>query len=168
MAFYGSIVFGIVGIVFASIQACECCKGACGGYRGRNKMFAIYGAVATIWQVVPFVMYLSFYLATKRVVDVLLKFGIGAEVFDAILGVLLVCVLLAVSLVVTRGINTFLSWAAAKSPHSRLGYAPGYAPRFGLQAAAPRKNYRANFAQPCQIITSSDCVCVDLCANLQN
>lgn len=118
VAFYGSIVFGIVGIVFASIQACECCKGACGGYRGRNKMFAIYGAVATIWQVVPFIMYLSFYLATKRVVDVLLKFGIGAEVFDAILGVLLVCVLLAVSLVVTRGINTVLSWAAAKSPHS--------------------------------------------------
>jgi len=118
MAFYGSIIFGICGIVFASIQACVCCKGACGGYRGRNKMFAIYGAVATIWQLVPFIMYLSFYLATKRVIDVLVKFGIGVEIFNAILNVLLACVLLAVSLIVTRGINTFLSWVASQSPHS--------------------------------------------------
>ena len=118
VAFYGSIVFGICGIVFASMQACVCCKGACGGYRGRNKMFAYYGAVATIWQLIPFIMYLSFYLAAKRVVDVLVKFGIGAEIFDAIMNILLVCVLLAVSLIVTRGINTLNSWLAAKSPHS--------------------------------------------------
>jgi hypothetical protein len=120
VAFYGSILFGICGIVFASIQGCVCCKGACGGYRGQNKMFAIYGAVATIWQLIPFIMYLSFYLATERVVKVLLKFGIAqiADIFNTILSVLLICVLLASSLIVSRGINAFLSWTASQSPHS--------------------------------------------------
>ena len=121
------------------MQACVCCKGACGGYRGRNKMFAYYGAVATIWQLIPFIMYLSFYLAAKRVIDVLVKFGIGAEIFDAIMNILLVCVLLAVSLIVTRGINTLNSWLAAKSPHSADSptAAPVIVQASGIIQAAP-------------------------------
>ena len=81
-------------------------------------MFAAYGAVACIWQLIPFVLYLIFYLSTKRVVDVLVKFGVNSQVFEGILTVLLVCVLLAVSLVLTRSINAYLSWKAAKLPHS--------------------------------------------------
>ena len=81
-------------------------------------MFAIYGAVASVWQLIPTSMYLIFYLAVSRVVKVLVDFGIDSTIFQGILTVLLVCVLLAVALFLTRAINAAFSWTAAKSPHS--------------------------------------------------
>lgn len=126
VAFYGSIGMGICGIVFASMQACSCCQGSCGGMQQQTKMFAVYGAIAASWQVVPLALYLSMYLAVAKVIAVLNAYGdeIG-QAFAPLTNTLLYCVILAASLIFSRGIGAGLSWVAAKMPHSSKAKAAG-------------------------------------------
>ena len=92
----------------------------------QTKIFAVYGAIAAAWQVIPFALYLSLYLAVMKVIAVLSKYGDAVGVaFLPLTNTLLYCVLLAASLVFSRGIGALQSWVAAKVPHSSKAKAAG-------------------------------------------
>lgn len=51
-ACYGGFFFGLMSLIFASINVCNCCKDCCGGYQGQFRCFGIYSIVSSVWQLI--------------------------------------------------------------------------------------------------------------------
>jgi len=52
VACYGGFFFGLISLIFASINVCNCCKGCCGGFQGQFRCLGIYSIVSAVWQLV--------------------------------------------------------------------------------------------------------------------
>lgn len=117
--FYGGVLFGILGIIFCGIINCACCgPKSCGGYQGQFKAYAIVSAVGAVWQLVPVIMYAVFANSVARIAAVMEKYGHNAGLMRAIETFLLIIMMFAALLIITRGLAAFFAFMASKEPHS--------------------------------------------------
>merc|ERR1719321_1652770 len=52
IACYGGFFFGLMSLIFSSINTCNCCNDCCGGYQGQFRCFGIYSIVSSVWQLI--------------------------------------------------------------------------------------------------------------------
>ena len=75
-------------------------------------------AVGAVWQLVPVIMYAVFANSVARIAAVMEKYGHNAGLMRAIETFLLIIMMFAALLIITRGLAAFFAFMASKEPHS--------------------------------------------------
>lgn len=131
--FWINNLFALLGVIFYSMVACDCCKGCCGGYQSKNKIVMVYSVVASIWGLVQTILHASLSGALNAVKEVCEETGQHPGVVAFINGMattILICTLFHALCMILRGLSAWFMFKAQSVPHS--GDA---APNGGVQAA---------------------------------
>jgi len=127
-ACYGGFFFGLMSLIFSSINACSCCKDCCGGYQGQYKCFGIYNIVSAVWQLICLILLAVILSAVAGMNNIWLKYcndaGISCETngfYQLLKGIetaLAISLAIAVFVFLTRTLSSIFALIAAGEEHS--------------------------------------------------
>lgn len=128
IACYGGFFFGLVSLIFSSINVCNCCKDCCGGYQGQFKCFGIYGIISAVWQLICMILLLVLLMSVSGLNNIWLKYckdsGTDCESdpsYQLIKGIetsLIVTFVISLFVFIGRVLTGVFSIIASNEPHS--------------------------------------------------
>lgn len=128
IACYGGFFFGLMSLIFSSINTCNCCNDCCGGYQGQFRCFGIYSIISAVWQLICIGLLSVLLSSVANMNNMYLKYckdaGLDCEtsesfrVVRAIETALGICMAVAVFVFLGRLLTAIFSLIAAGEEHS--------------------------------------------------
>lgn len=129
IACYGGFFFGLMSLIFSSINTCNCCNDCCGGYQGQFRCFGIYSIISAVWQLICIGLLSVLLSSVSNMNNMYLKYCKDAGVSDcetsesfgvlrAIETALGICMAVAVFVFLGRLLTAIFSLIAAGEEHS--------------------------------------------------
>jgi hypothetical protein len=129
IACYGGFFFGLMSLIFSSINTCNCCNDCCGGYQGQYRCFGIYSIISAVWQLICIGLLSVLLSSVSNMNNMYLKYckdaGVSdcetSEGFGVLRGIetaLGICMAVAVFVFLGRLLTAIFSLIAAGEEHS--------------------------------------------------
>ena len=119
--FWPNNLFALLGVIFYSMIACNCCKGCCGGFQQKNKMVMVYSIIAAIWGLVQTILHAMLNGALTAVKEVCIATNQSSglvAVIDGLATTILICTLFHALCTVLRLVSAFFMFKAQQVPHN--------------------------------------------------
>ena len=119
--FWPNNLFALLGVIFYSMIACNCCKGCCGGFQQKNKMVMVYSIIAAVWGLVQTILHAMLNGALTAVKEVCIATNQSSglvAVIDGLATTILICTLFHALCTVLRLVSAFFMFKAQQVPHN--------------------------------------------------